>query len=60
MTEKAKEMKGLYSELIKLLLNRAGLKEKDIYDTAMKLWASKNLDLLSAAEREKFRSVIMQ
>jgi hypothetical protein len=53
-------MKGLYSELIKLLLNRAGLKEKDIYDTAMKLWASKNLDLLSAAEREKFRSVIMQ
>lgn len=60
MTEKAKEMKVLYSELIKLLLNRAGLKEKDIYDTAMKLWASKNLDLLSAAEREKFRSVIMQ
>lgn len=57
-TRKAKEMKALYLELIALLLKRAGLKEQDIYDTAMKSWASKNLDLLTPAEAKKYKTVI--
>lgn len=57
-TLKAKEMKTLYAELIKLLLKRAGLKEEDIYKTAMKSWASKNLDLLTPNEMKKYHEII--
>ena len=57
--QKAKEMKALYTELIDILLERAGVKEKDIYTTAMKSWASKNLDLLTPAEMKKYREIIM-
>lgn len=57
--QKAKEMKALYLELISLLLQRAGLKEEDIYSTAMKSWASKNLDLLTPDEVKKYREIIM-
>ena len=52
-------MKALYLELISILLQRAGLKEEDIYSTAMKSWASKNLDLLTPAEMKKYREIIM-
>ncbi len=57
--QKAKEMKALYLELISILLQRAGLKEEDIYSTAMKSWASKNLDLLTPDEVQKYREIIM-
>ena len=57
--QKAKEMKALYLELISILLQRAGLKEEDIYNTAMKSWASKNLDLLTPDEVKKYREIIM-
>jgi hypothetical protein len=56
--QKAKEMKAMYLELIALMLKRAGVKEEDIYRTAMKSWASKNLDLLTAAELKKYQAVI--
>jgi len=57
-SQKAEEMKALYLELIAIMLKRAGLKEDDIYQTAMKSWASKNLDLLTAAEMKKYQAVI--
>lgn len=57
--QKAKEMKALYLELISILLQRAGLKEEDIYSTAMKSWASKNLDLLTPDEVQKYQEIIM-
>lgn len=56
---KAKEMKKLYNELIAIMLKRAGIKEEDIYDTAMKLWISKNLDLLTPAEMKKFKGTVI-
>jgi hypothetical protein len=34
-------------------------KEEDIYSTAMKSWASKNLDLLTPDEVKKYREIIM-
>lgn len=58
--QKTKEMKAMYLELINLLLQRAGLKAEDIYETAMKSWASKNLDLLTPAEMKKYHAIIMQ
>jgi len=57
-TQKAKEMKALYLELISIMLKRAGLKKEDIYSAAIKSWASKNLDLLTAAEMKKYQPVI--
>lgn len=61
MTEKEKtnEMKKLYNELVAILLKRAGVKEEDIYDTAMKLWVSKNIDLLTASEMKKFKGIMI-
>lgn len=56
--QKAKEMKAMYLELIDILLKRAGLKAEDIYDTAMKSWASKNLDLLTPSEMKKFDKLV--
>ncbi|MBO7652827.1 MAG: hypothetical protein J6S84_09000 [Bacteroidales bacterium] len=56
--QKAKEMKAMYLELIDILLKRAGLKAEDIYNTAMKSWASKNLDLLTPSEMKKYQLVI--
>lgn len=48
----------MYLELIDILLKRAGLKAEDIYNTAMKSWASKNLDLLTPSEMKKYQLVI--
>lgn len=56
---KAKEMKQLYEELIALLLKRAGVSESDIYETAMKAWVSKNLDLLTPAEMKRFKGTVV-
>ena len=59
-SEKAADMKILYNDLINLLLKRAGIKAEDVYETAMKSWASKNLDLLTPTERRKYHGIIMQ
>lgn len=42
-------------ELIQTMLKRANLREKDIYDRALKLWISKNLDLLTKEELKKYK-----
>lgn len=54
----AEQMKALYDEMMNTLLERAGIKKKDIYEVALKTWASKNLDLLTAAELRKYQKVI--
>ena len=48
----------LQKELIALLLKKAGLKEKDVTDIALKRWALKNLDLLTATELEKYKRIL--
>ena len=48
----------LQKELIALLLKKAGLKEKDVTEIALKRWALKNLDLLSATELEKYKRIL--
>ena len=44
------ETTQMQKELIALLLKKAGLKEKDVTEIALRRWALKNLDLLTAAE----------
>jgi len=53
------ERKQLVSEAIDVLLKRAGVSRKAIYDDALKSWANNNLDLLTPAERLKYSSVIL-
>ena len=52
-TTAKKTAQQLQKELIALLLQKASVKEKDIYRV------SKNLDLLTREERKKYQSVIL-
>ncbi len=53
------ELKKLQLELIELMLNRAGITRQDIYDTALRSWVSKNLDLLTAAELKRYKGKVL-
>ena len=54
MTESDKLIKELIAELLK----RAGLKEKDVTEIALKRWAINNLDLMTKKELEKYKSIL--
>jgi hypothetical protein len=54
-----KQRNSLINEAIDLLLKRAGVSKKDIYDDALKSWANSNIDLLTPAERQRYKSVIL-
>lgn len=53
------EIKKQQSELISLMLKKAGLTEDDIYQSAIRSWINKNIDLLTATEKKRFKSVLM-
>jgi hypothetical protein len=59
MNETKKPSKELYNELTEVLLQKSGLKKDTIYRTALKRWVSKNLDLLTPTERQKYESIIL-
>lgn len=48
----------MQKELIALLLKKAGLKKKDVTEIALRRWAMKNLDLLTAAELQKYKRIL--
>lgn len=50
-----KEQAFYKKELISTMLKRANIREKDIYDRALKIWISKNLDLLTKEELKKYK-----
>lgn len=52
------ETTKMQKELIALLLKKAGLKEKDVTEIALRRWALKNLDLLTAAEMAKYKRIL--
>jgi len=54
-----KPSKELYNELTDVLLHKSGMKKETIYRTALKRWVSKNLDLLTPAELQKYESIIL-
>jgi len=53
------ELKKMQLELIELMLKRAGLTRDDIYDTAMRSWVAKNLDLLTDAELKRYKGKVL-
>ena len=54
-----KELKSLQNELVDLMLTKAGVKKKDIYDVAITNWVNKNLDLLTPTEISRYQSIIL-
>ena len=57
--EKTAKMKAMYKELVQTMLERAGISEQEIYDTAMKGWISKNLDLLTPTELKRYKGTVI-
>ena len=47
------------AELTDIMLKRAGITKKDLLDVAIKRWVNKNMDLLTAAEMKKYKSILM-
>lgn len=52
------ETTKMQKELIALLLKKAGLKEKDVTEIALRRWALNNIDLLTAAELAKYKRIL--
>ena len=53
------ERKVLQKEMIDLMLKRANITKSDIYETAMKLWVRRNLDLLTPTEIQHYKSKVL-
>ena len=53
------ELKKMQIELIELMLKRAGITRNDIYETAIRSWVAKNLDLLTAAELKHYKGKVL-
>jgi len=56
----ATDRKSLYKEVIDLVFKRSGVSKATVIDAAMKSFFVDNMDLLTAAERKKYQSVILQ
>ena len=57
--QKKKELKELQNELIDLMLIKAGINKRDIYNVALTNWVNKNLDLLTPTEMNRYQSIIL-
>jgi hypothetical protein len=53
------EIKTMQQELLRLLLKRAGIPITEIYDDAKRYFVASNIDLLTAAEKQKYKGVIL-
>lgn len=51
------EVKAATEELISTMLERAEITIEDINDRALKIWISKNLDLLTEEEIDKYKKL---
>ena len=52
------ERKKLSKESMDLVIKRSGVSKKEIVEEAMKRFFNDNIDLLTPAERKKYKSVI--
>jgi hypothetical protein len=56
--EENKRRATLINELRELQLKRANARKKDLLEVALAAFSAHNLDLLTPAERKKYKSVI--
>lgn len=57
--QQKEELEKMQFELIELMLKRAGITRDDIYETALRSWVAKNLDLLTAAEIKRYKGKVL-
>lgn len=57
--DKEKEKENLRKEAQKIIIERSGISLKRIYEHAVNDFVANNIDLLTQAEKEKYRSVIL-
>ena len=54
MSEKQKQVEKERRGVLELLLQKTGLKYKELVDAQIGMWMAGNLDLLSAEEKKQF------
>ena len=57
--DKEIELENLRKEAQKIIIERSGISLKRIYEHAVNDFVANNIDLLTQAEKEKYRSVIL-
>jgi hypothetical protein len=57
--EDRKKVVALQKELVDLLLKKANIRKKSLYETAISSFVNDNLDLLSSAELKKYRQILL-
>ena len=54
-----KIIKSLQNELVDLLLKKANVSKKSLYESAVSAFVNDNIDLLSADELKKYQPVLL-
>jgi len=57
--EDKKKVETLQNELIDLLLKKAKVSKKTLYNSAIRGFVNDNVDLLSPAEAKKYQSILL-
>ena len=58
MSEKQKQVEKERKAVLQLLLEKTGLKYKEVVDAQIGIWMAGNLDLLSAEEKKQFPHLV--
>ena len=58
MSEKEKQIEKERKAVLQLLLEKTGLKYKELVDAQIGMWMAGNLDLLSAEEKKHFTHLV--
>ena len=57
--EEIKKVKSLQNELVDLLLKKANVSKKSLYETAISGFVNDNIDLLSPDELKKYKPILL-
>ena len=58
MSEKQKQIEREHKAVLQLLLEKTGLKYKELVDAQIGMWMAGNIDLLTAEEKKQFPNLI--
>ena len=58
MSEKQKQIERERKAVLQLLLEKTGLKYKELVDVQIGMWMAGNIDLLTAEEKKQFPNLI--
>ena len=58
-SEDKKKVKSLQNEMVDVLLKKAKVNKKTLYDSAISSFVNDNIDLLSPAELKKYQPILL-